>query len=192
MSGGGGGGGMIGGIFGAIGGGVQAEGALRGGEAGADAARYNAAISETNAALALQSADYDALQIRRSLDKTIGGQTAAYAASGVGADSGSALDVLADTVAQGTLVAQRREFAGKLESLGLTAEAARSRANAKEIIWNSKMAAFGAKVNDIAGFFGGSGGYTGGPGGSQPVNTGDASYESFSGGANGGADWESF
>ena len=161
-SGGGGGGSWIGGMLSAMGAGVSAEGQITGGKAEAAALRYNADVADINARLATQTAEYDARQIRRLLDKTEGGQKASYAASGVSADSGSALDVLSDTVAQGTLAVQRREFAGKLEAMGYTAEAARARVNAKAVIWNSKMAAFGTKLNGAASFFGSSGGYSGG------------------------------
>lgn len=163
MSGGGGGGGgtsWLGTMFTGMSTGLSAEGTMLSAEAEADALKYNAGVKEQNARLAREQAQADSLQIERALYKAQGGQRAGYGASGVSGESGSALDVLADTTAQGVLDVQRRKYAGELEATGFENEAALDRYYAKKVIFNSKLSAFGQKLGGAASAFGGSNGFT--------------------------------
>jgi len=101
-----------------LGGVTQAQSA----SAGADIARQNAGISRLSAAASLQAGQVSASQIRYAAFKTKGQQRSAYAKAGL-AQSGSLLDVMADTAVQYELDAQRAVYAGELRALGLEREA---------------------------------------------------------------------
>ena len=85
--------------------GVQAKAAYNSVKAANIAAEYNAKIMENNAALAREKANINkekgeeqARRHRLKISKLKGTQRSAFASSGVVVDSGSALDVLLDTV----------------------------------------------------------------------------------------------
>lgn len=182
MSGGGGGGtSWLGTMFTGMSTGLGAEGTMLSAEAEAKALNYNANIKETNARMVREQAEADALQIRRALNRTVGGQRAAYGASGVSTSSGSALDVLADTTAQGVLDIQRRKYAGEIEALGFENEARLDRYYAKQVIFNSKMSAFGQKLGGLASAFGGSNGFTYSGAINRPSSSGNAGGQSYGG-----------
>jgi len=108
---------VVGGVFSAIGQQRQAE-------AQANAANYNAAVARNAALFAQQQGEVNAQAADRRTAAMIGRQRAAYAAGGLDVNSGSPLDIQADTA----------QF-GRLNSLTIRNNAARQaygyQANAK-------------------------------------------------------------
>lgn len=99
-----------------VGGLVSASGTAAAGRKAQKAYNFNAAIATENAAEARRAADDDILSLKRTAYKTEGGIRAGYGASGVSGGSGSALDVLADSIAQAALDQNRRKHRGELEA----------------------------------------------------------------------------
>lgn len=75
----------------------QIMGAKMKADAMAGAARYNAAIAQQNASTAMQQGEAVVQSEQRSAARKMGAAIAAYGASGVQVDSGSPVDVLADS-----------------------------------------------------------------------------------------------
>lgn len=92
-------------------------------EAKKDVANYNAAVEKNNATMAAQQAEFDAQQIRDRNRKLLAAQRAAFAASGVDAGGGSALDVYSDTAYRGELEALAAIYTGKTSATAHTAQA---------------------------------------------------------------------
>lgn len=96
--------GMVGATAAIGGAGIGAFGAKASGDAAAAAAMANAQMDMFNANIAAQNAQSAASQgraekqaVQRSAARTIGNEIAQYGASGVAADSGSPMDVLAES-----------------------------------------------------------------------------------------------
>jgi hypothetical protein len=68
----------------------------------------------------------EAEEQRQENERVLGAQTAAYGASGVSATSGSALDVLSDSVAQGELIALKKKYARYSEAAQLKSQGDRA------------------------------------------------------------------
>lgn len=103
-------------VIGLVGGLVQAQGAKQAGRDAEKAFNVNAQIARENADLAREAADDDILSLKRLAYRTEGGIRAGYGASGVASTSGSAMDVLADSMAQAALDQNRRRYQGDLEA----------------------------------------------------------------------------
>ena len=97
---------------------ISAISAIRQGEASQTAANYNAQINQQNAALATQQASDEARQQQRETYLRLGAIRAAQGHSGGTGDTGSVLDVLADTAAQGELDRQNIIYKGQLQARG--------------------------------------------------------------------------
>lgn len=95
----------------AAGAGVGAYSAVQAGEAQKDAAKYNAAVQKNNALTASQQAKYQADRIAKRNRIILGRQRAAYAKSGIDL-SGSAEDVLMDSMIEGELDKRAALYAG--------------------------------------------------------------------------------
>jgi len=80
-----------------------AAGSIISGTAQAGAARYNAAIATQNATIAEQQGEAAAQSVDRNARRKIGSMIAGFGASGVDQTTGSATDVLADSVRMATL-----------------------------------------------------------------------------------------
>lgn len=106
----------FGAILGLAGAGVSAAGQAKAGRRAKRAFGINAAIEEQNAVRALEAADADIKDIKEQEFRVLGAQRAGYGAAGVTASSGSAMDILADTVRRSTLDQQRRKYAGELQA----------------------------------------------------------------------------
>lgn len=76
---------------------TQAVGSLIQGEGQAQASEYNATIARQNAEIARQQGAFAMEAQEREAKRAMGRSIAAYGASGVQVDSGSPLDVLADS-----------------------------------------------------------------------------------------------
>jgi hypothetical protein len=98
--------------------GVAAYGAIQQGQAAKAAAKFNSTIADQNATLARQEAIVAADQQRRENYIRLGAIRAAQGKAGGTAESGSVLDVIGDTVAQGELVKQRIIYAGEIKAQG--------------------------------------------------------------------------
>lgn len=103
-------------ILSLAGAGVSAAGQAKAGRRAKRAFGVNAAIEEQNAVRAIEAADEDIKDIEEQEFRVLGAQRAGYGAAGVAASSGSALDVLADTVRRATLDQNRRKYAGELQA----------------------------------------------------------------------------
>lgn len=121
----------VGAVAGIFSGAAGAGGAAKAGKAAAGAYEFNAQINDANAKRAREAAVADILSLKRAAFRTIGEQRAGYGASGVAMDSGSALDVLADSTSQAILDQQRRKYQGELEAVDQLNQATIARHNAK-------------------------------------------------------------
>jgi len=120
-----------------IGAGASAFGAAEEAEARNQAHMFNAALLERNARIAEMDAEYaigkgksDRRRLEQEVDQFKGGQRASFAGSGVVVDSGSALDVVADTAALGAIDALTIERNASREAWALKEEARGARAQA--------------------------------------------------------------
>ena len=109
---------------------LSAYGSIQQGQAGKQAALYNASINEQNASLAHDQAQQDALQVRRNAAQAQGAAIAGYGASGVTME-GSPLDVLASAASAAKLDEQTVLYRGKLKELGFRANATLDRMSGK-------------------------------------------------------------
>jgi hypothetical protein len=83
---------------------------LKSAEAAKEAERFNQQTARDNARKLQIKAAADQVELRKELYRAKGAQAAAAGASGISGGSGSPLDILAESVAQGTLDAQRIKF----------------------------------------------------------------------------------
>lgn len=102
---------------------ASVAGAVQSADAQREALNFNRGIQITNAQNAKRQAEMDQLQIRRQIARTQGAQAAGWGASGISGDSGSALDILSDTMVQGELDIQRRQFSADATNTGYTMQA---------------------------------------------------------------------
>ncbi len=140
--------------FGALvmlaGAGVSASGTAASGRKAKKAYLLNAAIQTKNAERAREAADFDILSLKRQATRTIGAQRAAFGASGVSGSSGSALDLLADSMAQATLDQQRRKYQGELEAQDYMNQAAMGISTGKATQLASQYSAAGQVLSGVA------------------------------------------
>ena len=122
-----------------VGGGIGAYGSLEAGSAAAKAAKYNAAVARQNADIALQQADMDAAAQQRAAAKVIGGERAAYGASGV--SGGSVSDVIRASEITSELDRQNILYGGKLKAMGYQQTSAMETMGAKQDIIGSRYQA---------------------------------------------------
>lgn len=136
---------MAGGALGAVGSQYSAEGQ-------AQAQEFTAQVSERNAGLARESAQYNAMLLERQSRKALGGIRAAAGASGGSGTDGSLLDILADSAHAAEMDRQQTLYQGELRALGYEDTAKLARAGAK----SAKQAGmFGSISSLITGFSGG-------------------------------------
>jgi hypothetical protein len=109
--------------------GFNALSAIGGAKAESNAAKFNAAMAERNAAIARDQGQAELIAQRRHGAKAIGGMRAAYGAAGVTLE-GSPLDVLEESVSQTELERQNIGYNTELRAQGYQAEANLNRARA--------------------------------------------------------------
>ena len=109
------------GILMAVGGGVQAYGALEEGNAKNAAYSMQAGIDRRSAQIALDQGEADVTTLRKNIYKTVGAQRAAAGASGLAASD--IMDVLANTNTEGELDIQRRRYNASLQAQGFMDQA---------------------------------------------------------------------
>ena len=145
---------------------VSAVGAIRKGQAEAGAANYNAAIMRQNADVAMSQSDAADQMLSRRAEGVQGAAIAAYGASGVTSDSGSAVDVLASSARNASLDQLTSRYNYKLKALGFLDQAGLDSANAQ----NSMQAGYLNATSSI--LRGASSMYSMGGGGSVIPTTG--------------------
>jgi len=101
------------------------------GEAQAQAAEYNRDVNLTNAVYARFQGEQAAEAQSRSAARTIASGRMSYAASGVTMDSGSAMDVLADSTRMATLDNLNIKFNAEMQAKSFEAQAALEDQNAR-------------------------------------------------------------
>lgn len=105
----------------------QANQARQAGQAANQAAQYNAQVSEAQATDALQRGEANAAQIRGRTRQQIGRQTTALAGAGVDVGSGSALDIISDTAAFGSMDEQTARSNAMREAYGFRTQSQQQR-----------------------------------------------------------------
>lgn len=103
--------------------GVSALGSVVQGEGQAQASEYNAAIARQNALITQQQGDAAVQAQQRDSARQIGRMKAAYGASGVQLDSGSPLDVLAESASMAALDSLTLKYNYALKAAGLQSQA---------------------------------------------------------------------
>lgn len=97
---------------------VSTAAAIRQGNAASDAANYNKQLEQQNAAAAQQQAAQAQAQQQREMGLKLGSLAANTGASGVDSSTGSPLDVLSDSIQQGTLDNLNIKYNYQLKALG--------------------------------------------------------------------------
>ena len=105
-----------------IGMGVSAYGSYREGQDAAEASKYNAQVSREEAQMTEASGALDAERQRKQVSRLIGTQKAGYAGAGVEL-TGSPLDAMIYTAAEGELDAQIIEYNTKIKARGAMSQA---------------------------------------------------------------------
>lgn len=106
-------------------------GSIYAGQASGAAADFNADIALQNAAIARQQSAAAVQAQQRDSQRQIGHMTAQYGASGVQSDSGSPLDVLAESARMATLDSLTLKYNYDLRALGAESQAMLGRMEAK-------------------------------------------------------------
>lgn len=135
---------------------ISALGAIRQGQATANALNFNAAMADKNAKIAEGQGIAAGESQQRDAARRIGAATAAYGASGVQLSDGSPMDVLGESARLATLDNLTLKYNYKLKGMGLAAEASLDRANASNSRTASYFNAAGSMLNSgtqMAGYF---------------------------------------
>ncbi|UOF78084.1 hypothetical protein [Caudoviricetes sp.] len=135
-------------ILAVLGAAVSAAGAVQSAQAQKKAAKFNAEVSKKNAQSAAEQAAFDAERIRDKNKRILASQRAAFSASGIDPDSGSAVDVSADSAAQGEMDALMAIYIGKTSA---NANIARSRLSDMEADNASSAGKLGAMSSLLGG-----------------------------------------
>ena len=150
-----------------IGTGMSVMSSIQQGQAQAAQARYQAQVAENNARVVRLQSEQAAQAQNRQNAMRAGAQRAAFAASGVDPNQGSALTVQEDSAEQGALESANIAYRGLLQGMGLDSEAQLARTRARNAEQAGMMGAIGAGVSGIGQFanrwssFQNAGGFTG-------------------------------
>ena len=117
---------------------IAAVGAVRQGQAAANAAEFNADVAAKNAQAAEAQAQAASEAQKRDSQRRMGAAVAAYGASGVSLSEGSPVDVLAESARMAELDNLTLKYNYRLKALGYSTEASLARANAS----NSRTAGY--------------------------------------------------
>ena len=157
---------------------VTAYGQYQQGQAAQDAAEYNAAVMRNNAIMEDRRAqqervagEAEANQRRRQLNYLIGQQRANIGASGVEA-SGSPLEVIADTVEQGTLDIQTIRYNAELRAQDRRFQAQNYRAQSELSLMEGRAAARAGAISAFGTVLGGASSLRNPWSGSSPLSRG--------------------
>lgn len=106
-------------------------GAAMQGEGNAQASQYNAQVAQRNAVIARDQGEAAAQAQQRAASRQMGSMLANYGASGVQTDSGSPLDVLADSARMAALDNLTIKYNAALRAQGFESESALENSRAK-------------------------------------------------------------
>ena len=134
----------------AIGTGASALGSVMQGEGQSQASEYNAAIARQNAIIAQQQGAAAVQAQQRDASRKIGTMVANYGASGVQTDSGSPLDVLADSAAMATLDSLTLKYNYALKAAGYGSQATLDDMQAKTSSTSGVLGAVGTGLNGLS------------------------------------------
>lgn len=134
-----------------VGAAIKARAASTAGNAQANILTQNAQRAEYAAGDAIQRGDFAAGRTLMKGSATAGAETAAYAAGGVDAKSGSAADVLGDTGALSRFDAQIAQHNGVNEAYGFEQQASQFRTQAQLAQQEGNSNAAGAILGGIGG-----------------------------------------
>jgi hypothetical protein len=124
----------------AVGGAVQAVGAIAQAGAAASADKYNAAVEDRNAKIALQQGQAEAAEQQRENEQRLGRIRAAYGAAGISLGS-DALGVYQDNAAQGALDLAKTHWNSQMRAIGYEDQSRLDKSRAKA---DSTAGLFGA------------------------------------------------
>lgn len=133
-----------------VGAAVSVYSAVRTGQQQRAAAKYNQAVAQQNAKAAQEQGAEAALQSQRQTAQKIGAMEANYGASGVDASTGSPLDVLTDSVRQGTLDQLTLKYDASLRGAGYTNTATLDGMEASNATTSGYLNAAGAALGGTA------------------------------------------
>ena len=109
----------------------------------------NALRLESQAQAVERQTEEDGLALRQQLTRVVGEQRAAWGASGISGDSGSALDVLAASITVGIGDQRRRKEAGAIQASDLRFAARVGDLSARAAIQGSKSAGQAALIQGV-------------------------------------------
>lgn len=140
----------------AVGTGVAAAGAIRQGQAAANAERYNAQVAEQNRQIAESQGIAASEAQKRDSQRRMGAALAAYGAAGVSTSDGSPTEVLAESARMAELDNLTLKYNYRLKGLGFSNQAELSRANSVNSRTAGYLSGFGTALQggaNIAGNF---------------------------------------
>ena len=159
----------------ALGGGVSAFGALQAGEDQSAALDRAAKIERNNAALDIQTGEANAELSSIHSNKAISAISAGYGASGIAADSGSVLNVLAASTSNAELDRQNIMHGAKVRAVNYENQATMDDIGANSARQGSYMNAFASLLGAGSKAWGQSAGVT--PGTYTPTHGSDGSFD---------------
>lgn len=121
-------------------------GSIYSGQAAGAAADYNAMVAQQNAMIAQQQGEVASQAQQRDAARKIGSMVANYGASGVQTDTGSPLDVLAESARMATLDNLTLKYNYDLKARGFMAEATLDQMKAK----NARTSGYLNAATDVA------------------------------------------
>jgi hypothetical protein len=143
---------------------LGAAGAVQQGQAAAAQAEYSAKVQEMNATLserrakdAIERGEVEEQRKRQEVQKVIGQQKVAYAASGVDLSFGSPLDTIVDTAVMGELDALTIRSNTYREAYDRRVDAANQRSGAQMSRMEGKAAKTGSYLSAVGTVLGGAG-----------------------------------
>lgn len=132
---------------------VSAYGKYQAGKAQQAAANYNAMIDEQNAKMARDQAAFEADRQASKLRRVVASQRVGYLASGV-TISGSAMDLLTDTVIQGEMDRLAIIYGGEAEAVSSLNQATANRMSGKAAAKAGTIGAFGSLLGGAGSAYG--------------------------------------
>lgn len=129
---------------------ISAFGSLQAGQSTADSLQAQAALQRQQAQEALNAGQYDAMKSQMMSSMSIGKSIAAYGASGVTANSGSVLAVLAASASNAELDRLNILHGADIKAANYRNQAAMDEAGASSAIAGSRWAAFGNIMSGLS------------------------------------------
>jgi hypothetical protein len=150
----------VAGVVAALGAVTSAVGEVAAGNAQSNAAKYNSEVDANNATQALQASQAQAAVSQQQTTQKLGEQAVAYGAGGVDVNTGSPVDVMTSTAAQGRLDAMTLRYGGQIAAqrdtqMGtLSSYTGAEAAAAGDLSAGSTVLTGAGKVDQATGYFG--------------------------------------